>query len=323
MMNINTTIGVKVSAIDRETSETICLTLVPEAGDKLPPYDPGAHIDLHLPGGFTRQYSLWEAPEDLSRYKIAVKLELQSRGGSKAVHEALSIGDCLTISAPRNNFKLDMEAEHTILFAGGIGVTPLLSMAKSLDRQQKSYEMHYFSRAPELTAFRNLNDEPGVRQRTEYHYGLDAEAVCEEVRRILTPVQKGAQIYLCGPKPFMDTVLAIAEEGWPAERVHCEYFVAEAPSLSADGDSFEIYLSRSDKRFVVPSDKTIAEVLLENGVDISVSCEQGVCGTCITGVQSGIPEHLDLYLSNEEHEKNDRMALCVSRSVSNEIVLDL
>lgn len=317
------TLDVTVEAIDRETPEIVSLTLVPADGGALPPFDCGSHIDLHLSNGLVRQYSLWGSPEDRTRYRIAVKREAEGRGGSRHVHDALSVGEVVPISHPRNNFPLTPDSGRVVLLAGGVGITPILPMAEALARKGTPYALHYFTRAPELTAFADHIAASPVADRTTHHFGLTPEEVRREVTRILAPYRPGSHLYLCGPGPFIEMILAEAEGSWPKEAVHLEYFSA-APPRPADGeDGFEVHLARTGRSFEIPADRSIAEILVENGVDMALSCEQGICGTCLTRVIEGIPDHQDMFLSEEEHGRNDQMTLCVSRCKGKRLVLDL
>ncbi|WP_417587369.1 PDR/VanB family oxidoreductase [Pararhodobacter oceanensis] len=312
-----------ITDIIRENDEILRIELANANGAELPQFECGAHIDLHLPNGLIRQYSLWAAPGDNSRYHIAVKREVNSRGGSEAVHAMLSIGDSLKISVPRNNFALDPNGSHAILLAAGIGITPLMSMALHLQANGKLFELHYFSRAPEVTAFADLIANSALAENTTHYYGQTAEAVQSTLQQILQPRPTGTHVYLCGPSPFIDAVKSITAAHWPENTVHFEHFSAEKPVLTAGGDGFELYLAQSDKTFTVPSDQSIADVLTTNGIEVELSCEQGICGTCLTRVVDGIPDHEDMYLSDAEHALNDQMTICVSRCKSPRLVLDL
>lgn len=316
-------VQVVVEEIERETAEVLSLSLAARAGGCLPSYESGAHVDLHLPGGLVRQYSLCEAPGRFDRYRIAVKLEARSRGGSRAVHELLQPGDTISISHPRNNFPLDRSATHVVLLAGGIGITPLLSMARDLDRHGASFELHYFTRSPEVTAFRSAIAQSTLASRTTHHFGLDAGGVAGKLVAILAGLRPGTHVYVCGPGAFIDAVVASTKDHAPDAAVHLERFSAEPPAVVEGSESFEVHLARAGRSFVVPPELTIAEVLVENGVEVALSCEQGICGTCITAVLEGEPDHHDHYLSDEEHRRGDRMAICVSRCKGRRLVLDI
>ncbi|OIR07194.1 phthalate dioxygenase reductase [mine drainage metagenome] len=316
------TLAVRIARIARETDEIASFELVSADGSALPEFTPGAHIDVHV-AGLIRQYSLCNAPEDSSRYLIAVKREPESRGGSRAMHERLRAGDVLEIGAPRNNFPLDQTTGSKLLLAAGIGVTPLLSMARQLLGRGTAFELHYFTRSAEHTAFRDLLAGPGFKERTSLHYGLDPEALREYLRGLLAHRSAGAQLYLCGPRPFMDLVVATAAMGWPPEAVHLEYFAAAPQPDAVSERAFTVRLARSGASYVIPEDKTIVAALAAQGVDIPTSCEQGICGTCLTGVIEGIPDHRDAFLSDEEKRAGKQILPCVSRAKSPLLVLDL
>jgi vanillate O-demethylase ferredoxin subunit len=316
-------IKVRVARKKQEAIDICSFELVPAGGGTLPHFTAGSHIDVHTPGGPVRQYSLCQDPEDNAYYRIAVKREPASRGGSAAMHDALAQGDTLTIAGPRNNFPLDETAEKSVLFAGGIGITPLLAMALRLDRLGKPFELQYFSRGPSFTAFHDVLSQKKFAASVGFHYALEPEAVRAYVRKYLWHRHPGAHLYVCGPRAFMDLVEQTAAVTWPPESVHLEYFTADSNALSGPRDTFIVKLARSGGEYSVTGDKTITQALAEHGIHIETSCEQGVCGTCLTGVLGGIPDHRDVFLTDEEREANDRMTPCVSRSCSAVIVLDL
>lgn len=316
------TLAVRVAAIRDEAVDIRSFELVSADGNPLPAYTAGSHIDVQLKPGLTRQYSLCGAPGDFARYLIAVKREADSRGGSAAMH-ALKVGDTLTIGAPRNNFPLFPTASHHLLIAGGIGVTPFLSMAQELNAAGASFELQYFTRSIEHTAFHERLSGPGLREKVAFHYALDPDRVRAYLRRLLWQRKPDAHLYLCGPRSFMDLVETVAAATWPPDAVHLEYFAADPSSLSGPRESFEVMVASTGATYSVPAEKSIVQVLAENGIDIPVSCEQGVCGTCLTGVIEGDPDHRDVFLNNDEKNRCDRMLLCVSRARSPRITLDL
>ncbi len=289
----------------------------------LPAFTAGSHIDVHTPGGPVRQYSLSTAPGSGNAYRIAVKKEPVSRGGSKAMHESLNEGDVITIGLPRNNFKLDETAGKAILIAGGIGITPIMSMTLRLEALGKPFELQYFSRSIAHTAFHDFLSQRKYADHVGFHYALEPDAVRAYLRKYLWHRQNDAHLYLCGPRPFMDLVEQTAAITWPPESVHLEYFSADPTALAGPRDSFTVRLARSGGDYVIPADKSICEALAEAGVHVETSCEQGVCGTCLTGVLEGVPDHRDVFLTDEEREANDRMTPCVSRACTDVIVLDL
>ena len=316
------TLSVRISRKQEEALDIASFELVAADGAALPSFTPGAHIDVHV-AGLIRQYSLCNSPEDCGRYLIAVKKEAESRGGSRAMHEDLNEGDLVTIGAPRNNFRLELSAGHTMLLAGGIGVTPMLSMANHLLATGASFELHYFPRSIAHTAFHGLLSSPEFAGKVYFHYALEPERLRASLHKLLWQRPEGGQLYLCGPRPFMDLVEASAAAGWPPETVHLEYFSADPESLAGRSDAFRVRLARSGGDYAVPAGKSIVQALAEQGVTVATACEQGVCGTCLTGVLEGVPDHRDAYLDDDEKRANDKMLPCVSRAKTPVLVLDL
>jgi vanillate O-demethylase ferredoxin subunit len=316
-------IDVVVRSSDLIAREVRRIELVRADGLPLPAYAPGSHVDVHLGAGLVRQYSLCGDASDAAAYTIAVKLEPASRGGSRAVHE-LRPGIALQISAPRNNFPLDEDAPHSVLVAGGIGITPILSMARTLARAGRDFTLHYFAQSREHAAFADLLQSPAFAARTHFHLGLERDEVNATLRDALAGQRPGGQLYLCGPRPFMDTVrdTASAQE-WPDKSVHLEYFGAVEPQSACGESPIHITLARAGRNIDVPPGKTIVDALRASGIDVDTSCEQGVCGTCVTRVLDGVPEHRDLFLTDAEKSCGDCMAICVSRALTRHLVLDL
>lgn len=317
------TLQVQVHRIVQETPDVRVFELVPLAGASLPPGSPGAHIDVHLPGGLVRQYSLCNGPEHTQGYVIGVKREAASRGGSAALHETIAEGQVLTVGAPRNNFALRDTAQHTVLVAGGIGITPLLSMARHLRQRGASFELHYFTRSIAHTPFHAELSRPAWLGRVAFHCAMDADAVRAKLRHILWQRQANAHLYLCGPRPFMDTVQEVASASWPPDAVHLEYFVADAAALAAPAGGFTVRLARTGGDYLVSAEQTIVQALAQYGIHLDTSCEQGVCGTCLTGVLGGEPDHRDCFLSDDEKRCGDKLLPCVSRARGDVLVLDL
>lgn len=315
---------VLVRQIRAETSEIRSFVLEAFPGETLPPFEAGAHVDVFPLPGFCRQYSLVNDPADRSRYVLGVKRELNGRGGSSAMHSQLAEGTRLRISRPRNNFALRKNTGRSILLAGGIGITPLLSMAQTLSARGADFELHYFARSNQELAFRDLITTSSWSNRVFYHFGLVPPLLNDVLEEILEEPGQDDLIYLCGPNPFMDVVRSTAENaGWPCNSLVLEHFSAEPPKLVPGEGEFVIRLAKRGIELVVPSHKPIIDVLREAGVEIKTSCEQGVCGTCLTTVLEGEPEHNDLYLSDEEHEAGKLMTPCVSRAKSKLLVLDI
>ena len=286
----------------------------------LPTFQPGAHIDVHMPNGDIRQYSIINGPGETGSFTIGVKLERDSRGGSKCMHETVREGDVLAISEPRNNFPLRRDALKTIFVAGGIGITPLLAMAQALKNQNLAHELHYFAQNEGQLAFpERLRTLGGA---VEPHLGLSPDETVAQLRAVLTPYRRDTHLYVCGPGPMLEaTRMVAAETGWPEEAVHFEYFKNTKPI--DDSSSFEVALARSCLTLKVPAGKTILEVMRDAGIDMPSSCEQGACGTCLATVIDGEPDHQDVYLSASERASGTKIMTCVSRAKSARLVLDI
>ena len=286
----------------------------------LPGFQAGAHIDVHLPNGLVRQYSLTNGPGESGCYRIGVKLEPESTGGSKCLHETVREGDVLAISMPRNNFTLSRASERTVLLAGGIGITPLLSMAQTLRQSDLDFEMHVFVRDRHFLPFGELVASFG--DAAVEHRGLSPLETASEIRRILGGHTHSAQLYVCGPAPMIEATTAIADElGWPEESVHFEYFAN--PTEIDDSTAFDVALARTGLTLRVEPAQTVLQVLRAHDIDIPSSCEQGACGTCLASVLEGEILHQDVYLNRSERAAGDRMLTCVSRATSDRLVLDL
>ena len=312
---------VKVASIVAEATDIKSFEMVSVDGRPLPGFTAGSHIDVQLSPTLIRQYSLCNDPRERERYVVAVKKELKSRGGSLLMHE-LQPGEVVTISEPRNNFHMTAAAEHTLLMAGGIGVTPLLAMARQLAGDGASFHLHYFARSKEHAAFRDVLNNGPFKGSASFHYETDPAKVNTATREILSSRPEGAHLYLCGPLPFMDCVRKEAQAAWPADTVHLEYFSVDEELLTRQRERFQIRLANSSTVYEVPEDKTIVEVLAEQGIFIETSCEQGICGTCVTRVLAGTPDHRDMYLTDEEKKACDRMMPCVSRALSPLLILE-
>lgn len=276
----------------------------------------GAHIDIELPSGLVRQYSLHTIDAVSNTYSIAVLKDPNSRGGSIEIHEKLHKGDQIRISKPRNHFPLVDEATDTLLFAGGIGITPIKSMAEKLSASSKPFHIHYFGRNKNRMAF---VDELGALypDRTTFHIGEPSI----DINLILSNPNAGKHLYVCGPNGFMEFIIESGKSNhWEESNLHKEHFGAE---IDTDGDAFTVEARKSGVTFVVNPGETIAQRLLEEGVKVQMSCQTGVCGTCLTKVIEGAPEHRDLVLTDLEKGQNTQIAVCCSRSKSKTLTLDI
>jgi vanillate monooxygenase ferredoxin subunit len=305
-------------------AEGICsFELVAVDGRALPSFSAGSHVDVQLPGGLTRQYSLCNDPAESHRYLIAVLDDPASRGGSRTMHAQVAEGDPLVISAPKNHFALAHEAARHLLLAGGIGVTPILCMAERLAIAGAAFEMHYCTRSPARTAFRARIAGSRFADRVHFHFDDGDAAQRLDIQALLATPEPGAHLYVCGPKGFMDAVLGSARaQGWPERQLHYEFFTAEPVRSDADA-GFEVQLASSGRVVTVAADQTVAQALAAAGVELATSCEQGICGTCLTRVLEGEPDHRDMYLTPEEQAANDQFTPCCSRAKSARLVLDL
>ena len=295
-------------------------------GAPLPPFSAGSHIDVHLPasaGGLVRQYSLCNASHEQHRYRIAVLRDAASRGGSATVHDQLQVGTVLDIGTPRNLFELDPASPHHLLLAGGIGITPLLAMAEQLAAQGGGFTLHHATRSRERTPFVAQLASAPYADRVHHHFDDGPAMQKLDLAATLRSAPAGSHLYVCGPTGFMEAVLAEGRaQGWDDARLHREYFAA-APTGTAGDGGFELELASSGRVIPVAADQTALAALLAAGLDIPMSCEQGVCGTCLTGVKSGVPDHRDQYLTPEERAANNQFLPCCSRASSARLVLDL
>lgn len=235
---------------------------------------------------------------------------------------SVNVGDLIEISAPKNHFPL-VHAERALLFAGGIGVTPILCMAERLAAIGANFSMHYCTRSAERTAFLNRIRSSSFADQVAFHYDGGAPEQRLDLAALIATPAAGTHLYVCGPTGFIDHLVNTAKSlGWDAAQIHFEYFGAAPQDITHDS-AFEVQIASTGMVYAIPADRTVIQVLEQNGVDVMVSCEQGVCGTCITRVLSGTPDHRDVYFTDEEHAKNDQFTPCCSRSKSKLLVLDL
>ena len=323
MSNVSAGLKVRVTSKKQEATDIVSFELVEASGRPLPSFSAGSHIDVNIADGLTRQYSLCNDPAESHHYQIAVLRDPATRGGSTAMHDRVQPGDEITIGAPRNHFPLAHEAKKSLLLAGGIGVTPILCMAERLAVMGSDFEMHYCTRSKDRTAFFDRISASRFAPRVQFHFDDGPDAQKFDIAGRLAMPEPGTHLYVCGPKGFMDAVLNTARSrGWPEPQLHYEFFSAEVGPSVTD-ESFEVQIASSGRIVVVPKDKTVVHALSDAGIEIQTSCEQGVCGTCITRVLEGIPDHKDLYFTPEEHAANDQFTPCCSRSKSARLVLDL
>ena len=316
-------ITVRVARKTAEATDITSFELVAEGGGPLPAFGAGAHVDVLLPNGLTRQYSLCNDPAETHRYLLAVLRDPASRGGSAAMHDSVAEGQRLQISAPKNHFALAHGAARSLLLAGGIGVTPILCMAERLAITGAAFEMHYCSRSRERTAFAGRIARAAFAAQVQLHLDDGPPAQRLDLPALLGTPRPGEHVYVCGPQGFMDAVLGTARAaGWPEAQLHFEFFGATVATSTHDA-AFEVQLASSGRVIMVPPGQTVVQALAAAGVAVMTSCEQGVCGTCLTRVLAGEPAHKDAYLTPEEQALNDQFLPCCSRARSTRLVLDL
>lgn len=293
------------------------------SGEVLPAYTPGAHIDVRGPSGEIRQYSLCATPSREGLYRIAVLREAQGRGGSRAMHEQVHVGDTLQISRPRNLFELGTAGPFAVLMAGGIGITPILPMAWHLQSAGRKFSLDYCARTPARMAFRQEILDSPFAAHTTLHFDDGGAQQQLDMRARLLAAAPGAHLYVCGPRGFIEAALSLARSmGWSEERLHREFFAGAAIERSAD-DAFEVVIARTGQVVPVPAGSSVVGALAARGILIETSCEQGVCGTCLTRVLDGVPDHRDSFLTPGEQAACDQFTPCCSRSKSSRLVLDL
>ena len=314
---------VRVARKAVEARDICTFELVAADAKPLPAFAAGSHIDVQVPGGLTRQYSLCNDPTESHRYLIGVLRDPASRGGSAAMHDRVAEGDTLTISAPKNHFPLAHDAKRHLLLAGGIGITPILCMAERLSAIGADFELHYATRSRARTAFFERIGSSALAARAAFQFDDGPAEQKLDIAAALARQGSGTHLYVCGPKGFMDAVLGAARAaGWGQERIHFEFFNADVQPQSGDG-AFEVQLASSGRVVAVPADRTVLAALADAGVVVPSSCEQGVCGTCLTRVIEGTPDHRDQYLLPEEQAAGDQFLPCCSRAKSPRLVLDL
>ncbi|QCP49834.1 oxidoreductase [Trinickia violacea] len=317
-------IEVKVVTLRLEAEGIVGIELRAADSSPLPPFEPGAHIDVHLPGEKTRQYSLCNDASDTSLYRLGVGRSATSRGGSAYIHENLRLGDRLTISEPRTLFRLSPEADRHRFIAGGIGITPILAMIRWCVHHERPWELHYCVRSRSHAAY---VDELRSFGGSVHLYVDDEEQarIPRDVGMMMRNMDAGEHVYCCGPGGLMDAVAAHGEQaGLPPERIHFERFAAPpAETRVHENGSFSIVLARSGLRCVVKPEESILECLERHGVQAVSSCREGLCRSCEVALLSGEADHRDYVLGADEQEANKSLMICVSRARSSELVIDL
>jgi vanillate O-demethylase ferredoxin subunit len=298
-----------------EAQDILSYELRLPAGGELPAFAAGAHVDLTLPNGLIRSYSLVNDQAERHRYVIGVQKDRASRGGSSWVHANLRPGDLLTVNGPRNNFPLNEAAEKSVLISGGIGITPIVSMVRRLGALKKDWTLYYCARTRAVAAFTEV-----LQGDVRFNFDGEPGGKVLDLAGVVALWPAGTHFYCCGPLPMLAAFEA-ATAALPREQVHVEYFTAkEAPAVTG---GFTVMLARSGRQLVVPPGKTILETLLDAGMEVPYSCMEGVCGTCETRVIEGVPDHRDLVLSDAEHAEGKTMMICCSGCRGDRLVLDL
>ncbi|MBM7061043.1 oxidoreductase [Pseudomonas sp. UL073] len=311
----------RISAINAEAKDILSFELVSIDGQNLPPFEPGAHLEVHLANGLKRHYSLSNDCEERDRYVIGVSLAPASRGGSRFLHGGLQVGDNIRTSLPRNHFPLIKNGERYDFIAGGIGITPILAMVRWCEANGKEWYLHYLARNRLRAAFYEELQQLSPT-RVKYHFLDEHDGQPLDVEKTLMGIPQHSHIYCCGPGPLMERVKA-GTDNRPAEHAHFEWFSA-APQVAADlTTGFTLIARRSGITVNVSPEQSILEALESNGLCVPFSCREGLCSSCETRVLAGIPEHRDFVLSESQKASNQTMLICVSRSKSEVLELDV
>lgn len=314
---------VRVARKWREAHRVFAFELEDASGSPLPSFSAGSHIDVHLPGGLIRQYSMCGPDDEHGRYEIAVQHETHSRGGSDALCLSVHEGDTLEISDPRNHFPL-LPADDTLLLAGGIGITPLLCMAQRLATIRARFQLHYCTQTRDRTAFFDRIGQSAYAGNAFFHFDDGDPAQKLDIAAVLARPGAAKHLYVCGPPGFLQFVREQARlGGWAGDNVHFEYFSPPAELAQAASMGFQVVIASTGQSVMVAENELVTDALARVGVDIPRSCEVGVCGTCLTRVIEGIPDHRDYFLSDAQRAANDQFLPCCSRAKSARLVLDL
>jgi len=317
-------LSLKIEKIAQETSNVKSFLLKSNDGAALPEFTAGAHIDVMVTAedGTTdkRSYSLASDPKDTSAYTLGVLREVEGKGGSAFMHDKLSEGDVIEASNPKNHFPLDDDAEDNLLIAGGIGVTPILAMARTLSANGAKFNMHYAARAPEEMAFKaDVEAVCGENGHLYFDGGDPSKGI--NLKELLSNRQGGLHLFVCGPGGLIEAVRTTAtEQGWPENTIHYEVF--KPAELDGEDSALEVTLSESGTTYTIPAGETILDVLLEEGVDIDYDCKMGICGLCAVKVVDGEPDHRDYVLTEDEREDEKLFCPCISRAKGGSITLE-
>lgn len=309
-----------VRTLRHEAPGIMSIELVPPRGEHFPAFEPGAHIDLHLASGLVRSYSLLNPSSETHRYVVGVQVDPKGRGGSRFIHENFRVGMSIPLSAPRNLFALDKTASHSVLIAGGIGVTPILCMYRRLLELGRPVQMLYCARSADHAAFLDELRSFGGELRVHFDDENDKRPV--DLKAYLADLPADAHVYCCGPAPMLDAFDQACEAVGVANR-HVERFAAVVQAQPAASHGYQVELARSKRLVEVGAGQSLLDSLLAAGVDVDHSCMEGICGSCETRVLSGCPDHRDSVLSASERATNTVMMVCVSGCKGEKLVLDL
>jgi vanillate monooxygenase ferredoxin subunit len=314
--------SLRVARKHQEATGIYSFELVDPDGKELPPFQAGAHLEVRA-GDKIRQYSLCNPPSERHRYVLGVQRELNGRGGSARICDTVQEGDTMLLRGPHNLFRLADGVQQSLLLAGGIGVTPILAMAEALHAAGAPFEFHYCTRSRDRTAFFDHVAGAPYAGSVRFHFDDGPDEQKPNLEAFLSTPAPGKHLYLCGPAVMMDIAVDIAKrQGWADDNVHLERFTGTTPK-PGDAREFTIEIKKTGQLVTIPKDKTVVEALRAVGIDIPVSCEQGVCATCLTNIVEGIPDHRDLILTNQEHESGKIFTPCVSRALSDILVIDI
>jgi len=312
----------KVTRLTNEAEEIVGIELRSPHGAALPAFTAGAHVDVQTPGGPVRQYSLTNDPRERDRYCLGVGLARDSRGGSRSLHKELAVGALLNVGEPRTLFGLSASAREHLFIAGGIGITPILSMIRVCIAEKAPWRLLYCVRSRSRAAF--LWELAEHHARISLHLDEERAGAYPDVPAFLAGAAPGTHVYCCGPGPLMDSVARhAAQAGIAPDATHFERFTAAAPTATGGDRPFSIVLSRTHQRLDVAPGASMLETLEAHGISVPFGCREGLCGACETPLLQGEADHRDCVLSNAQRDSNTSVMLCVSRARGEELVLDL
>ena len=312
--------ALRIHAISTAADDVFIFDLRSSSKSELSPFEPGAHINLHLPEGIVRSYSLLNDARERHRYVLAIKREPAGRGGSAWMHDQARVGGSIPVSGPTNDFALVETAAHSVLVAGGIGITPLWCMAQQLAARGRSWELHYRAQRRASAALLDELDRPGFREHVHLSFSDECQTGRPDLSALVGGAPQGTHFYCCGPNPMIDAFRGACRDV-PPDRVHAEHFAAAQAPATEGG--YMVRLARSDRVLPVLPGQSILATLKANGLQALSACQQGVCGECEVKVLAGTPDHRDLVLTPQERESGRTMMICCSGSLSPELTLDL